>query len=324
MEGRSNWLLAVRSWFIPVVVVLLLIIVPMFVSPFVTTQIIGRTLWFGIIVASFVFLSAYCGMMSLLQTTFAGISGFTFGFLTIRAGWDPWLAVSLAILLVIISGIVFGIVSVRSYGSYFFMITLAIAILVYYFAFEFQGITGGHDGLNGIPRPAYFVGTSWDLSDPLFFYYLSLLAAVISYVALKYVGRSSLGLALRGIRDNHERMEGLGFNVSVLRVAGFAIAAIFAAIGGLFSVWHHGNISPGSMNFARIIDVVVAAVIGGLYLLEGAWVGAFIVTVLANYASTITGRFNTLIGITLIVVVLLFPDGLAGAIGRWRRRLRPK
>jgi branched-chain amino acid transport system permease protein len=324
LKGKSFLQRTFQPWTIGCLVVALLCSAPAIVSPFVMTEIIGQALWFGIIVSSFAFLSAYCGMMSLLQTTIAGISGYTFGCLATAMGWGILPAVCIAVLIGTISGIVFGTVARRSYGSYFFMITLALAILVYYFTFQVQGLTGGHAGLNGIPRPGRLGSTPLDLGSSFGFYYFSLLVAVISYIALTYIGRSPLGTALRGVRDNAERMESLGFNVSVLRVAGFAIAAIFASIGGLFSVWYNGAVSPESINFAEIIDVVVAAVIGGMYNLEGAWVGALVVTVLANYASEVTGRFNTLIGIVLIAAVILFPDGVAGVVARWRQRGRPE
>jgi branched-chain amino acid transport system permease protein len=131
-------------------------------------------------------------------------------------------------------------------------------------------------------------------------------------VAVRHVVRSPFGLTLQGIRDSAPRMAALGYNVTAHRVAAFGFAGLVAACGGVLAVWYNGQIAPGSIDLTRTIDVLVIAVIGGLYRLEGAWVGAFAFTLLTNFANDYTARFNTVIGLIFIGILLLSPGGIAG------------
>jgi branched-chain amino acid transport system permease protein len=111
-------------------------------------------------------------------------------------------------------------------------------------------------------------------------------------------------------------MSALGFRVRLHRTLGFAAAALIAAIAGVLSVWHNTRISPGSIDLTRTIDILVMAVIGGLYRLEGAWLGAFVFTMLDTYARGISDRFETYIGVIFLAIVVVSPDGV---MGLWRR-----
>ena len=168
------------------------------------------------------------------------------------------------------------------------------------------------------------------LSDPTTFYYLSLFVAVLLYIGLRYLVRTPLGLALQGIRDNARRMQSLGYTVSAHRLAGFILAGFVASLGGILGVWYNGAISSGSIDLTRTTNMLVIAVLGGLSYFEGAFVGAIFFTLITNFASSFTDRFNTVIGLALLLVALFFPDGLIGLPGKtpqlvlrmtlWRRQ----
>ena len=150
------------------------------------------------------------------------------------------------------------------------------------------------------------------------------------FLGLRYVARTPFGLALQGLRDEPNRMRALGFNVTRHRILAFGLAAFVAAIAGVLSVWYNRRISPGSINLAQTIDVLIIAVIGGLYRLEGAWVGALTYALLDNYSREWTPRvgdvlgperFNTILGFVFLVIVLLSPGGLVGLWERGRELL---
>ena len=132
---------------------------------------------------------------------------------------------------------------------------------------------------------------------------------------VRYVVRTPFGIALQGVRDEPVRMRALGFNIGLHRTLAFGLAAFIAAIAGIFSVWYNTQISPASIDLTRTNDVLIVAVIGGLYRLEGAWIGAFIFAVLDNYVRDYTDRFNTVIGLVFLVIVLLSPGGVVGIFG---------
>jgi branched-chain amino acid transport system permease protein len=295
---------------------------PAFASPFWIVQIGIKTLWLGIAALSLIFLAGTVGMVSLAQTAIYGSAGYTLANLTILHGWAPWLAVPVAIAVAVALAVLIGLISARSSGIYFLMLTLAIAVFVYYFALQYRPFTLGFSGINGVSPPG-LLGLS--LSDPTTFWYLALAVAAAAYAAVRHVIRSPFGLTLQGIRDSPPRMAALGYHVAAHKVAAFAFAGLIAACGGVLAVWYNGQISPGSIDLTRTIDVLVVAVIGGLYRLEGAWIGAFAVTLLTNFANDYTARFNTLIGLIFIVILLLSPGGIAGIAegaaglaGRWR------
>ena len=132
-------------------------------------------------------------------------------------------------------------------------------------------------------------------------------------------------------RDEPDRMRALGFHVTKHRILAFGLAAFVAAIAGVLSVWYNRRITPGSINLEQTINLLIIAVIGGLYRLEGAWVGALAYALIDNYSrewvpevGNILGpaRFNTIIGLVFLIIVLLSPGGLVGIWEDVRDRLR--
>ena len=135
-------------------------------------------------------------------------------------------------------------------------------------------------------------------------YYVALVVSLVVYVLLRYVARTPFGLTLQGVRDDPVRMASLGYNVALHRTIAFAFAAFVAAVAGVLFVWWNGHIDPASIDLGATIDVLVIAVIGGLYRLEGAWVGALFFVVINNYSQQISfigPRFHTLIGAIFLV-----------------------
>jgi branched-chain amino acid transport system permease protein len=138
------------------------------------------------------------------------------------------------------------------------------------------------------------------------------------------VARTPFGLTLQGIRDEPVRMSSLGFNIALHRTLAFVFAGFIAAIGGILFVWWNAQIAPSTIGLGATIDVLVIAVIGGLFRLEGAWLGALVFVLINNYAqdvSFIGDRFHTLIGVIFLVIVLVSPTGL---IGLWERATKAR
>jgi branched-chain amino acid transport system permease protein len=320
------------SWPAFAVVVGLAALAPLVFTEFFVSVILTKALWLGVAAASLIFLSAYGGMVSLAQMGILGVAGMTFANLVAADGgspaeWSPWLAVIAALLVAMAVGLGFGIIAARSEGIYFLMITLAFSVLVYYFFSQVTQLSG-FGGVNNLDLPG-LVGNPG--SDPMPLYYTTLVMSAVVFVALKYVSRTPFGLALQGQRDEPARMRALGFDVTRHRMLAFTLAALVAGIAGVLSVWYNRRISPGSINLEWTINILIIAVIGGLYRLEGAWVGALVYALIDNYSrkwvpdvGEVLGpaRFNTIIGIVFLVIVLVSPGGLVGAWEQVRERLR--
>jgi branched-chain amino acid transport system permease protein len=305
---------------------------PLLFSDYWVANILTYTFWLGIAAASLIFLSAYGGMLSFAQVSIYGIAGLVFGNVATRGvsnglnlGWDPWLAVIVAIGIATTVGLVFGALASRSTGIYFLMITLTYAVMVYYFFAQVNNF-GGFNGVNDINAfTPSLIGNPG--TQPNRLYYVALVVALVVYVLIKYIVRTPFGLALQGVRDDPIRMASLGYNVALHRTLAFTLAAFFASVAGVLNVWWIGEIAPGTVDLTSTIELLIVAVIGGLYRLEGAWLGALAFVLINNYTHDtsvplVGGSFVTVIGAIFLAIILLSPGGLLGMWDFGREKAR--
>jgi branched-chain amino acid transport system permease protein len=312
---------------------------PLIFSAYFTSTVLTQTFIFGIAAASLIFLSAYGGMISLAQTALMGIAGYVIGNLVTKGGaggetkglvlgWDPTLALVLAIVITTAVGLILGAVASRSFGIYFLMLTLTFGVIANLFFGQVTKL-GGFSPIAGINQyTPPFVGDILGHPDKL--YYIALGTSVVVYVVMRYLVRTPFGLSLQGLRDEPVRLTSLGYNVPLHRTLAFGFAAFVASLAGVLYVWWDGQIAPQNLGLGATIDLLIIAVIGGLGRLEGAWLGAFAFIVINNYVRDIQfpfadekgvlpwvgGSFNTVIGVVFLLIVLVSPDGL---MGLWNR-----
>ncbi len=286
-----------------------IVVIPILASDFVLLQIVIKSLWLGISGASLAFLIGQAGLISLGQTAIFGTSGYMIAILTLSYGVNIWLAVACAVISGPVAGLLVGLVSSRSSGLYLMMLTLAVGVFAFFFGQQYQPITRGHTGFNGFESPV-IGGIDFNDRRPLF--YATAIAAVLVVVFLRYIMGTPAGLAFRGLRDNRRRLAALGYSPGAVTAAAFCVSGVAAGIGGVLSVWYNGAISPGSIDLARIIELLVVVMIGGAVRIEGAFLGALAVTLLRNFASDFTNRVETLVGAAFILVVLFSRHGILG------------
>ena len=306
-----------------VIVLAAVLLYPWVVSPFFTYQIGGQELTLGLIALSLTFLAGYGGMLSLAQMTVAGIAGYIVAILgasgspEISLGWPWWLAVVLAIAGGTLAATFIGWLSVRTEGIYTIMITLAIGMAFFYLAQQNYAIFNGFQGFQKVVPPEV-LGVNWRSATP--FYYLALFWALAGYFFVKYLIRTPFGISLQGVRDNARRMSALGYSPVAHRVAAYAVAGAIASIGGVLLVWYNGLITPGSVGTSWMINILIVAVLGGMRHPVGPFIGAVVFVLLQNFAIDLIDRerFNLVIGLVFLVIVLFSPDGLLG----WWDKLR--
>jgi len=311
----------------------LLVLGPVIFNDYWVNTILTQMFIFGIAAASLIFLSAYGAMTSLAQTALMGIAGYLLGNMVTQGGaggeskgltlgWDPTLAIVLALVITTAIGVTFGAIAARSFGIYFLMLTLTYGVIANYF---FGQVTqfGGFSPIAGVDQ--YTPGCVGEIvGHPDKLYYIAFGAALTVYVAIRYLIRTPFGLSLQGVRDDPARMSSLGYNVPLHRALAFGFASLVAALSGVLFVWWQGQIAPGNIGLAATIELLVMAVIGGLARIEGAWVGALAFIVINNYVRDVElpligGSFNTIIGLIFLVIVIVSPDGLMGLWDRlWR------
>lgn len=313
---RARKVPALAALLVPVALVLY----PLLVPRFWILSIASQAIILGIVALSLVFMAGQGGMVSLAQAALAGLAAYMTAILTLRLGLPALPAGLIAVLIATLVGALFGAIASRSQGIYFLMLTLALAVGFFYLALQNYDLFGGHIGFAGVLGP-----TGSPRENPAAFYYLCLATAVAAYLSLRYLARAPLGLSFQGIRDNPRRMWALGYWVSLHRVAIFAIGGLVAGLSGVLGIWYRGSISPGTVDLTRTIDVLIIAVVGGLGHPIGAFVGALFFVLVQTFASSVVvlgfsfdERFNTLIGLSFLLVVLFAPDGLIGLAARAR------
>jgi branched-chain amino acid transport system permease protein len=317
---------------IGVAILVIVALGPLIFSDYWVSNILTYTFWLGIAAASLIFLSAYGGMVSLAQVSIYGIAGLVLGNAVTKGGtyglnlgWNPWVGVVLGISMATTIGLIFGALASRSTGIYFLMITLTYAVMTYYFFAQVNNF-GGFGGVSNINvHTPGLIGNPG--SEPNRLYYVALIVALAIYLLIKYIVRTPFGLGLQGIRDDPVRMASLGYNVALHRTLAFGLAAFLAAIAGVLNVWWIGEIAPGTVDLTATIELLIVAVIGGLYRLEGAWLGAFAFVLINNYTHNssvplVGGSFNTVIGAIFLAIILLSPGGLLGIWDFGRERVR--
>jgi branched-chain amino acid transport system permease protein len=300
----------------PVSGLLLLLLYPLLVPPFWAFQIGGQALLLGVISLSLMFLGGYGGMLSLAQMTVAGIAGYMLAVIggnSLKFGlmWPWWAAVPAALAIATLAAVLIGAISLRTQGIYTVMITIAIAVAFFYLVQQNYALFNGHSGFAGVLPPSLF-GIDWRAPVP--FYYLCLVVAGMCFALVLYLSRSNFGIALQAARDNPRRMRALGFNVTLHRVVAYAVAGFIAALGGVLLVWFNSRISPGTVDTGPVFAILVIAVLGGMRHPIGPFLGAVIFVLLQNFAIDLIDRerFNTLIGVCFVAIVLFSPDGLLG------------
>jgi branched-chain amino acid transport system permease protein len=310
-----------------VVVLVVLLALPSLASEFFIYVVLTEALILGLIAATIVFLAAHGGMISLAQLLLAGVAGFMFGNAALsdgarglNLGWSPWVAVLFALGVTSVVAFLLGALGSRTTGIYFLMLTLVYAVIG--FTVFAQVVTiSGPGGVTSIVAPEPF-------NDRLTLYYAAVWLSVLAYVAFRAIGRTNFGLALQGVRDDPVRMSSLGYNVALHRTLAFTLGGFVAGLGGLLNVWWRGQIDPASISIGPTLILLIVAVIGGISYFEGAWLGALVYVLLDTYTAEIPlieyigltpDRFNTVIGLIVLLIMVLSPEGLVGILERLRR-----
>jgi branched-chain amino acid transport system permease protein len=269
-------------------------------------------------------LIGYGGMASLGHAAYFGIAAYGVGLLALRLHWNVWLALPAGVLVAALTAALFGLLALRTRGSYFLMITLALSQVLWGIAFGWRSLTGGDDGLPGVPRPELAFGQSWSLGDDTPFYYFVLVVFAIATFLLVRIVTSPFGHALRGIRESETRMSSLGYNVWRYRFVAFVVAGAFAGLAGCLYAFLNRYVSPSYAHVVQSAEVLLMVFLGGAGTLFGPAIGAGLIVLFENIISGYTERWLMVLGLIYVLVGMFAPEGLTGlARDLWARRTKP-
>ncbi len=281
---------------------------------------VTKMLIFALFAMSLDLMIGYTGLASLGHAAFFGLGGYTVALLAVRGHISEWIAFPAGVVVAALGGVVFAFLALRARGSYFLMITLALAQVVWGIAFGWRTLTGGDDGLPGIRRPTFFIS----LADQDAFYYFVVLLVGLSSALLVAIVKSPFGHALRGIRESETRMLALGFNVWRHQFVAFVIAAAFAGLAGSLFVYQNRFVAPNFLHVIMSAEALIMVILGGVGTLLGPAIGAGLIIFLEDFISSMTQRWLLILGLIYVVTTLFAPRGLIGIYNDFVARRRKR
>ncbi|PYM52586.1 MAG: branched-chain amino acid ABC transporter permease [Candidatus Rokuibacteriota bacterium] len=208
-----------------------------------------------------------------------------------------------------------GFFCLRRRGIYFAMLTLAFAQLLYFIAFHLADITGGDDGLRGIPQlPVNLFGWKISIESPLAFYYFAFALVCLSVAGLKRILDSPFGSVLRAIRENGDRAAACGYDVRRIKHLSFVFSALFAGLAGALDALRLAVVPVESLYWVTSGQVVIMTLLGGAGTFFGPFVGAGTFLLLEDRLSAFTERWPIAIGLIFMTFVLFLPKGIWGTL----------
>jgi len=277
-------------------------------SPYLTVLAIDL-LTAALFAASLHFIMGPAGMHSFGHAAYFGLGAYGAA-LGVRAlGLPMEASLLLAPLVAALGALVFGWFCVRLSGVYLAMLTLAFAQIVWSVVFQWDDFTGGSNGLTGVWPAAW-------LADKQAYYYLTLALVVGGALLIRRALFAPFGFALRAGRDSPLRADAIGIDVKRIQWVAFVIAAVFAGLAGALYAFSKGSISPDTVAVGRSVDGLVMVLLGGLQTLAGPVVGAVTFTWLQDAVARNTDYWRALLGGIILLLVLVFPMGIAGFVGQ--------
>jgi branched-chain amino acid transport system permease protein len=251
------------------------------------------------------------GLLSFGQGLYLGVGAYVCGILVRDTGMGLIPALGMAALSGAALAGLLGSVIVRRHGVYFVMLTLAFGQMGYFAVLAFKSVTGGENGLSGLPRQFDLLGFS--IADPLAMYGFMAGAFFLVFLLVQRVIASPFGSVLAAIRENEPRSEALGYPVARYKTAAVALAGGIAGLAGGLHVIFLGFVPPSDIELEMSQRLLVIALIGGVGSPGGALIGSAFYTIVSEALSEIWPRWLALIALLLIGLVLFLPGGLWSA-----------
>ncbi|MBO8142478.1 MAG: branched-chain amino acid ABC transporter permease [Firmicutes bacterium] len=271
--------------------------------------------------AAFNLLFGYTGLLSFGQAAYFAVGAYTSA-LWLKGPW-PSLPLALAVgaLLAAAVALVVGYLCVRRDEIYFAMVTLAFGQLIFVVIWRWREVTGGSDGIGGIPRPPLHLGLAEvALAPTLHFYYFALAVVAAALYVLWRITRSPLGLTLQAVRDNARRVDYLGVPMGRYRLAAFTVSGLFCGLAGALFAPYQGTITPDLSDWMRSAEAVMMTLLGGPQVFGGPVLGAALMTLLKDFVASETEYWPLLVGTAVVLLVLFLPGGVGGALWAMKKQ----
>jgi len=290
------------------IALVVLVLAPFFLSEFLTVF-ATEMLIMALFALAFNLLFGFTGLLSFGHAAYFSLGAYTSAMVLIKVTPFIPLAFTIGILTAMLAAWLIGYLCVRLDEIYFAMLTLAFGMMIHTVIWQWDSLTGGADGLVGIPRPHFLF---FDLSNTTPYYYFTLIVVVICAAILWLIINSPFGLTLKSIRENHERVEYLGINMKRYRLISFVISGFFCGVAGALFAPFERAISPEIAFWTKSAEPVFMSLLGGMNIFFAPVAGAAIFMYLKEIISGYTEYWMFPLGAILILIVIFLPGGIIG------------
>jgi branched-chain amino acid transport system permease protein len=247
------------------------------------------------------------GIYQFHHAAFYGVGAYTCALMLVKTQLPAWIGFAAAPLAAAFAGLLIGWFCVRLSKLYFGMLQISLGSLLWAVAFRWYDLTGGDDGIHGVPIPDAVSSISSS-------YYFVLLVLAACVIIMYLIYRSPFGKTLQAIRDNPERCEAVGIHVRRHQLAAIVIATFFAGVAGALFVVVEGSVFPDLLFWVLSLEVFIMCLLGGWFTFAGPMIGAAITVALRTFVGTYTEYWTLILGVILILLIFFLPEGVMGFI----------
>jgi branched-chain amino acid transport system permease protein len=286
------------------VLIVVFLIMP-FVLPRFYLYTMSMIVLLGLLATSLNLAVGYGGIYQFHHCVFYGVGAYGVALMLVKTGVSPWIGFMVGPILAAFLSLIMGLICIRLSKLYFGMLQISLGSLVWAVIYRWRGVTGGEDGIHGIPLPDVIAsGTAA--------YYFTIIVCALCFLALFVILKSPFGSALQGIRDNPVRSAMIGVNVRRHQLATLVICGFFAGIAGVLFVVVDNSVFPDMMFWTLSMEVMIMCLLGGWLTFFGPLVGAGLIVVIRTVVSGYTEYWSLILGVILMLIIFFLPDGVLG------------
>jgi branched-chain amino acid transport system permease protein len=270
----------------------------------------------GLLATSLNLVLGYGGMYQFHHAVFYGIGAYTTALMLTKTSLPVWLAFASAPLVAAFFGLLIGLICARLSSLHFGMLQISLGSLIWAIVYRWYDFTGGDDGIHGIPVSAAISATTSA-------YYFILIITALCLLLMFMIIRSPFGRILQALRDNPERCEAIGVNITRHRIIAMVIAALFAGAAGSLFVTLEGSVFPELLSWTLSLEILIMCLLGGWFTFFGPMLGACLIISLRTFAGNYTEYWTLILGLMMMLTIFFLPKGVFGFINDLFRSSSP-
>jgi len=301
-----------KSFGASIAIFMALLIAPLIIPKFYT-YILAVIFVTALLAMSLNLVVGHGGLFQFHHAAFYGVGAYTAGLILVKTSWPWWIGFIAGPIAAALTGFLIGLLCVRLNKLYFGMLQISLGSLIWAITFRWYDLTGGDDGIHGIPMPEFISSLKGS-------YYSVLIILGVCLILMYLIYKSPFGSTLQAIRDNPERCAAVGINVRRHQLMGIVVATFFAGVAGVLFVAVEGSIFPDLLFWILSLEVFIMCLLGGWFTFGGPILGAAIVVSLRTFVGIYTEYWTLILGVILILLIFFLPDGIMGY--NYREKIR--